>query len=129
VTKVKGLKLASTLQQAPPDASCRINFGSPCYSPQEIRNAYGLTSLLNTGYTGTGQTIIIIDSFGSPTIAQDVQAFDAGYGLPDPPSLTVLSPLGTVPFDPTNSDQVGWAFETTLDVEWARWHQVPTSCY
>jgi subtilase family serine protease len=31
----------------------------------------------------------------------------------------VLAPLGTVPFDPTNSDQVGWAFETTLDVEWA----------
>jgi subtilase family serine protease len=26
-------------------------------------------------------------------------------------------PLGTVPFDPTNSDQVGWAAETTLDVE------------
>lgn len=119
VTKVKGLKLATTSQQAPPDAFCRVIFGSPCYSPQEIRNAYGLTSLLRAGYTGTGQTIIIIDSFGSPTIAQDLQAFDAGYSLPDPPSLTVLAPLGTVPFDPTNSDQVGWAFETTLDVEWA----------
>jgi subtilase family serine protease len=63
--------------------------------------------------------MIIIDSFGSPRIGQDVKTFDAGYGLPDPPSLTVLAPLGTVPFDPTNSDQVGWAFETTLDVEWA----------
>jgi subtilase family serine protease len=31
----------------------------------------------------------------------------------------VLAPLGTVPFDPTNSDQVGWASEATLDVEWA----------
>ena len=59
------------------------------------------------------------NSFGSPTIAQDLQTFDADYGLPDPPSFTVLAPLGTVPFDPTNSDQVGWAFETTLDVEWA----------
>jgi len=31
----------------------------------------------------------------------------------------VLAPLGTVPFDPSDSDQVGWASETTLDVEWA----------
>jgi subtilase family serine protease len=119
VTKVKGLKFATASLQPPSDAFCRINFGSPCYSPQQIRNAYNLTSILNAGYTGSGQTIIIIDSFGSPTIAQDLQAFDAGYGLPDPPSFTVLSPLGTVPFDPTNGDQVGWAFETSLDVEWA----------
>jgi subtilase family serine protease len=84
-----------------------------------MRNAYGLGPLLQDGYDGAGQTIIIIDSFGSPTLASDLATFDAGYGLPDPPSLTVLSPLGTVPFDPSNSDQVGWATETTLDVEWA----------
>ena len=119
VTKVKGLKLVTNSLQAPPDTFCRANFGVPCYSPQEIQNAYGLAPLLSDGYTGAGQTIIIIDSFGSPTIAEDLQAFDEGYGLPDPPSFTVLAPLGTVPFDPTDSVQVGWAFETTLDVEWA----------
>jgi subtilase family serine protease len=117
VTKVKGLTLVAA--QAPTDAACRAALGIPCYSPQEIQNAYGLTSILAAGYTGAGQTIVIIDSFGSPTIAQDLQTFDADYGLPDPPSFTVLAPLGTVPFDPTNGDQVGWAFETTLDVEWA----------
>jgi len=120
VTKVKGLGLVSTASlQAPPDAFCLDNFGIPCYSPQQIQNAYGLTPILKAGFTGAGQTIIIIDSFGSPTIADDLKTFDADYGLPDPPSLKVLAPLGTVPFDPTNSDQVGWAFETTLDVEWA----------
>ncbi len=120
VTKVKGLKLVSTSSLLPPtDAECRIDTGIPCYSPQEIQNAYGLTPLLNAGYDGAGQTIIIIDSFGSPTIANDLSTFDAGYGLPAPPSFTVLAPLGTVSFDPSNSDQVGWAFETTLDVEWA----------
>jgi len=120
VTKVKGLKLISTASlQAPPDAFCRVNFGVPCYSPQEIHNAYGLTPILRAGYTGAGQTIIIIDSFGSPTIAQDLKTFDAAFGLPHPPSFTVQAPLGTVPFDPTDSTQVGWAAETTLDVEWA----------
>lgn len=104
----------------PSDVACRA-MGSrrPCYSPQEMRRAYGLTDLVNDGFTGKGQSIVIIDSFGSPTIADDLQVFDAGYDLPDPPSFKVLSPLGTVPFDPNNSDMVNWAFETTLDVEWA----------
>jgi len=120
VTRVKGLKLVSTSSLLPPtDADCRVSLGIPCYSPQEIQNAYSVKPLLEAGYTGAGQTIIIIDSFGSPAIANDLSTFDAGYGLPDPPSFTVLAPLGTVPFDPRNSDQVGWAFETTLDVEWA----------
>jgi len=73
VTRVKGLRLVSTSSLLPPtDSECRINAGNPCYSPQEIQNAYGLTPLLNAGYTGAGQTIIIIDSFGSPTIANDL---------------------------------------------------------
>ena len=104
----------------PSDAYCRATFSIPCYSPQEIRRAYGVDSLINHGYTGKGQTIIIIDSFGSPTIQSDLQTFDAGYGLPPPPSFQVLAPLGTVPFNPTKiPDQIGWAFETTLDVDWS----------
>jgi subtilase family serine protease len=112
--------LVSRDAQPPTDAFCRVNFNSPCYSPQEIRTAYGLNGLIDAGMVGAGQTIVIIDSYGSPTIAADLAAFDAGYGLPDPPSFTVLAPLGTVPFDPTTyPDQYSWAGETTLDVEWA----------
>jgi subtilase family serine protease len=84
-----------------------------------MRNAYDLTPVLNAGYDGTGETIVIIDSFGSPTALADLKQFDADYGLPDPPSFEVLSPLGTVPFDPNNNDQAGWAAETSLDVQWA----------
>jgi subtilase family serine protease len=117
---IKVLRQAeSSNGQAPTDAQCRAAVGIPCYSPQEIRTAYGLNPILDAGYTGTGETIVIIDSFGSPTIAADLKAFDQAYGLPDPPSFMVLSPLGTVPFDPTNGDMVGWAFETSLDVEWS----------
>jgi subtilase family serine protease len=115
---IKGL--FSRDAQPPTDAFCRQNFGSPCYSPQEIRTAYGLDSLIKSGIVGAGETIVIIDSYGSPTIAADLAAFDAGYGLPDPPSFKVLAPLGTVPYDPVKyPDQPGWAGETTLDVEWA----------
>lgn len=111
--------LAQSGAKPPTDAQCRQQFGFPCYSPQEIRRAYGVDGLLNKGYNGTGQTIIIIDSFGSPTLASDLHTFDQGYGLPDPPSLKVYTPLGTKPFDPNNATMVGWAVETTLDVEWA----------
>jgi subtilase family serine protease len=39
--------------------------------------------------------------------------------LPDPPHFTVLAPLGQPKLDSHNRDQVGWAGETTLDVEWS----------
>ena len=63
---------------------------------------------------------MIVDSFGSPTIAADLHQFDSDFGLPDPPSLKVIQPAGQVPpFDGNNDDMTGWAFETTLDVEYA----------
>jgi subtilase family serine protease len=114
------VKLVHAGAQAPTDAQCEAQFDSPCYSPQNIQTAYGVSSLLNAGDNGKGQTIVIIDSYGSPTIASDLASFDEGFGLPNPPSFTILSPLGTVPFDPnTYPDQIGWAAETTLDVEWS----------
>ena len=63
---------------------------------------------------------MIVDAFGSPTIERDLKKFDQDYGLPDPPSLKVLHPVGAPPpFDVNDDDMVGWAFETTLDVEYA----------
>jgi len=105
----------------PPSTSyCLANFGFHCYQPAQLEKAYNLTPLHSTGIDGSGQTIVIVDSFGSPTIQQDLKTFDQQFGLPDPPSLTVIQPAGPVPaFDPTNSDMLGWATETTLDVEWA----------
>jgi subtilase family serine protease len=114
-----GSKLTTEGQQPPTNAFCETNFGFECLGPPDVRTAYGLNSLLDSGFTGVGETIVLIDSYGSPTIAADLHKFDSDYGIPDPPSFKVLSPLGTVPFDPTQPDQIGWAFETTLDVEWA----------
>lgn len=106
-------------QALPTNAECLADYGFGCFAPQDLQKAYGLTPLLNAGYQGEGQTIVIIVSFGSPTVEQDLRAFDAAFGLPDPPSLKVLAPLGTAPFNPTDPDQLGWAGETSLDVQWA----------
>ena len=114
------LKLVQAGNQAPTDAQCQAELGIPCYSPQDIQTAYGVDNLLNRGDNGRGETIVIIDSYGSPTITADLASFDAGFGLPAPPSFRILSPLGTVPYDPaTFPDEPDWAAETTLDVEWS----------
>jgi subtilase family serine protease len=114
-----GPQVVLSRQGAPTTTDCLAIIGVPCYSPQQIRTAYGLNTLIYSGWAGFGQTIVLIESYGSPTLKADLKQFDADFGLPDPPSLTVLAPLGTVPFDPTNPDVVFWVTETTLDVEWA----------
>ena len=109
-----------TLTFPPTTAYCLAHYGLHCYQPFQLENAYNLKPLRDAGIDGRGRTIVIVDSFGSPTIEHDLHVFDQTFGLPDPPSLTIIQPAGPVPpFDPTNSDMTGWAAETTLDVEWA----------
>jgi subtilase family serine protease len=89
-------------------------------SPAQIRTAYDVGPLAAKGIDGSGQTIVIVDSFGSPTIAADLAHFDSYFGLPAPPSFQVLQPVGAVPaYSSRNTNRVGWAEESTLDVEWA----------
>ena len=98
--------------------TCQADFGIACYTPLQYRVAYDLNPLYSQGVTGAGRTIVIVDSFGSPTIASDIKTFDAQFGLPNP--NLKIEQFGTIPpFDPTNSTMVGWAEETTLDVEYA----------
>ena len=104
---------------APPaSAVCQKNYGLACYSPRQVERAYDLPALYARGLNGSGRTIVIVDSFGSPTIHRDLRVFDSGFGLPGPPSLRVLQPAGKVPpYDPHNPDMVDAAGETTTDVE------------
>ncbi|HTX63255.1 MAG TPA: S53 family peptidase, partial [Acidimicrobiales bacterium] len=91
-----------------------------CYDPAQIETAYGERSLFASGVDGRGQTIAVVDSFGSPTIHRDLAAFDAQFHLPTPPSLRIVQPAGPVPaYNPKTTTMVGWAGESTLDVEWA----------
>ena len=107
-------------QSGPPSTSaCERNLGIACYEPAQIQRAYDLGPLLRAGTDGNGETIVIVDSFGSPTISHDLTVFDRDFGLPAPPSFTVIQPAGAVPPYEASNDREGWAGETTLDVEWA----------
>lgn len=84
------------------------------YVPAQFQAAYDLAPLYAAGDNGKGSTIVIVDSFGSKTITQDLKTFDARFNLPAPPSFQIITPNGPI----TKSDS-GWAMETSLDVEYA----------
>jgi subtilase family serine protease len=80
----------------------------PAYTPGQIFSAYNYSAT----YKGSGETIAIIDAYGSPSIQNDVKVFDTQFGLPSI-NLTILTPFGKV------GRNSGWALETSLDVEWS----------
>jgi subtilase family serine protease len=111
--------LAGVTATPPTTAFCESNFHIACYLPRQVQRAYHLPALYGQGITGRGQTIIIVDSFGSPTVQRDLNAFDKAAGLPSPASLKIIQPAGKVaPYSPT-PNRKGWAAETDLDVEYA----------
>src|SRR5438876_11907891 len=90
-----------------------------CYTPRDIYAAYNIAKLHAQRITGKGQTIIIVDSYGSPTALQDLQFFSTTFGLPQP-DLTIINPTGTPSFNTAQFGiQAGWAGETSLDLQWA----------
>jgi subtilase family serine protease len=96
--------------------------GPAGFSPAQIRQAYGFNQVtfLTPGGPmtgdGRGERIAIVDAYSDPNIQQDLAAFDQHFGLPPPPSFTVVNRTGgpTLPAaDPS------WGLEISLDVEWA----------
>ena len=96
-----------------------------CYTPQDIRAAYGVDQLPNQG---AGQTIVLVDSYGSPTAAQDLQTFHEQVFPEAPaPDFDQVFPQGNPQFGNTfhGNGQSGpaaaanWSGEATLDIEWA----------
>lgn len=99
----------------PTPSQCVTSDGLACYTPSEIRTGYDVPA----SATGAGQTIVIVDAYGSPTIRQDLHVFDAVMGLSDP-TLNIIYPGGKPVYNPLqHHNEANWAFETSLDVEWS----------
>jgi len=106
-----------------------------CYTPRQIRAAYGVSSVapITVGghrapNRGQGQTIVLVDSYGSPTAAADLAHFHATF-FPtlSAPSFEQIFPLGNPQYHNTCHGKglsgpcaaAGWSGEATLDIEWA----------
>jgi subtilase family serine protease len=101
-----------------------------CYTPHQITSNYGVDAV-HASERGEGQTIVLVDSYGSPTAAADLQHFyetfykNAGY--PAPRFDQVCSgrchdynnKAGNANGQSGPAAAAGWAGEATLDIEWA----------
>ncbi|MFL5911299.1 MAG: S8 family serine peptidase [Gaiellaceae bacterium] len=97
-----------------------------CYTPQDITAAYGVNTLQSQGVLGQGQTIVLVDSYGSPTAASDLQFFhDTFYPSLPNPSFEEIYPNGQPDYSNVGNGQsgssgaAGWSGEATLDIEWS----------
>jgi subtilase family serine protease len=80
-------------------------------TPTEIKKLYKLPA------TGGKGTIVIVGAYDDATIASDLAAFDAAFGLP---ACTVKNKCFTQHvMSKQMADNSGWDLETALDVEWA----------
>jgi subtilase family serine protease len=110
-----------------------------------MANSYDYANLHANGTDGLGETIAIIDAFGTTTIRQDLGTFDTEFNLPhlcgetgpsDPSGNCPASAPGPhfdivcfqgcpqpAPPPPSSSTyqqaRNSWALEVSLDVEWA----------
>src|SRR3954447_1822334 len=64
----------------PTEAQCQ-SVGRRCFGPAAIQSAYNVGPLHDAGVDGRGQTIAIVDAYGSDTIAHDLHVFDQAFGL------------------------------------------------
>ena len=128
----------STSTTPPTELQCE-NVGRRCFTPQAIQAAYNVGPLYAQNITGKGETIAIVDSYGSDTITHDLHVFDQAFGLQSMcgeegvtcdstmPTFSQFhfqgSPATKAP--PSKSKGTGleaksaWALEVSLDVETA----------
>ena len=118
----------------PSEAQCKA-VHRRCFTPQAIQAAYNVGPLYTAGDNGRGETIAIVDSYGSDTIAHDLHVFDHAFGLqpmcgeeavtcsagmPNFSRLALEGSPATVaqPGRGTGlENKAAWALEVSLDVE------------
>jgi len=104
---------AYTADQAPDYLVCD-------YLPSQLQSVLGLTDVYAAGYNGAGQTIVLVEAYGYPTLQKDANAFFEMAGLPllNKSNFSIVYPEGK-PADPNAGILTGWNFEMALDLQWA----------
>ena len=150
--QIPSLQLVPLAMEAPDSPAAALSSADPactspapvhsyawyhCYTPADIRDAYQVSSVGNpatgSGNLGYGQTIVLVDAYGSPTAKGDLQFFhDTFYPNLPAPNFDQVFPQGA-PNYTTNGcgpngfsagpsgpcAAAGWSGEATLDIEWS----------
>ena len=86
------------------------------YTPRQIRGAYGVSQ---SGMTGKGVTVAIVDAYASPTMLSDANKYAKVTGDKPFRAGQYTQDLASTFTDtaPNECDAAGWYGEQTLDVE------------
>ena len=89
------------------------------YLPQQLWSALGLANVFAAGYNGAGQSVVLVEGYGYPTLGQDANAFFKLANLPllNPSNYQVVYPEGKP--NPNLGILTGWNIEMALDIDWA----------
>jgi len=101
----------SRVRQANPAFTSSVS-GNVYFAPGDIKVAYGVSSLVNAGTTGAGQSIVAVGQ--SSIVNSDIENFETAAGLTVKDPTQVLVPGSGTPA--TFSGDEG---ESDLDIEWS----------
>lgn len=89
------------------------------YLPSQLQNVLGLDDVYAAGYDGAGQTIVLVEAFGYPTLQKDANAFFKMANLPllNPSNFSIVYPEGKP--NPKLGIITGWNNEMALDLDWS----------
>jgi subtilase family serine protease len=134
VSKQTGFPSGSTTDCLSPSATYNFGSGSPTavytgtgysldaslicdYIPSQLQAALGLNDVYAAGYTGKGQTIVLVEGYGYPTLLKDANAFSKLAGLPslNKSNFQIVYPEGKP--NPGLGVLTGWDIEMALDID------------
>jgi subtilase family serine protease len=94
------------------------NGDTVAFTPAQLQDHYGLTSLIKQGYDGTGQTIALVEAYGYPSAKSDANQAAKLWGLPELTSknFSVVYPEGK-PLNSNAAELTGWDGEIALDIQ------------
>jgi hypothetical protein len=103
------ISLTSSISSGTSSSSSAVTNPNPSgYNPNQIKTAYGISSL---GLTGAGVKVGIVDAYVNPNLLADFKFYDNYYNLGNPNVLTIHQ------MAPGITSDAGWGLEQSLDVQ------------
>jgi subtilase family serine protease len=89
----------------------------PDFAPRDLESVYGLRQAYKQGLDGTGQTIVLLEGYGYPTVQSDANAeFQLAHLTPlSDTNFSIVYPEGQPA--PDAGILAGWDIEIALDVQ------------
>ncbi len=115
-------KASTTAAGASPLATCPNGDGSLTgFNPTQIRDAYGVNTLLSAGHNGAGEKVAIVDAYDmtetQTQLASDLSNFDSSCAV-GAATVNYNYPVKSTTYNSSSADN-GWGGEEVLDMDWS----------